>query len=492
MLITKKRSGEIKCRAVFNRKNTRDWLSREDTTSPTAMTKGLFITGVIDAKEERDEMSTDVPNAFIQAKIPPEKRADEKVIMKITGRLVDYLVEIAPKTYAKYVVYENGRKVLYVEVLRALYGMLISAMLWYNKFRSDLEEIGFEFNPYDPCVANRIVKKKQHTVRFHVDDLLSSHVDSRVNDKFLKWLEHNYGEHGKVKVTRGKVHEFLGMSFDFRTKGKLKVDMSKYMKKMYEDFEQKYVLKNAAVLPAANDLFANDEKSPKLDDEMREDFHTYTAGGLFACKRARPDTATAISVLSTRVRSPSVDDWQKLLCYMQYVKRTWKDVLTLSADSLNVVKWYADASFAVHPDFWSHTGSVMTMGEGAMQSSSSKQKLNTQSSTGSELVGCDDSITKILWTRWFIEAQGYRIRENILYQDNKSTILLITNGRKSAGKRSRAINIRYFFVADQQQKGFISAQYCPTKKMWADPLTKPLQGSEFKLGADRLMGRTTD
>ena len=98
------------------------------------MTEGLFITGVIDAKEERDEMSADVPNAFIQDEIPPEKRADEKIIMKITGRLVNYLVEIAPETYAKYVVYENGRRVLYVKVLRALYGMLISAMLWYNKF----------------------------------------------------------------------------------------------------------------------------------------------------------------------------------------------------------------------------------------------------------------------------------------------------------------------------------------------------------------------
>ena len=89
---------------------------------------------------------------------------------------------------------------------------------------------------------------------------MSSHVDSRVNDKFLKGLEQKYGEHGIVKVTRGKVHKFLGMTFDFCTKGKLKVDMTKYMKKMYEDFEQKYVLKNAAVLPAANDLFANDEK----------------------------------------------------------------------------------------------------------------------------------------------------------------------------------------------------------------------------------------
>ena len=78
--------------------------------------------------------------------------------------------------------------------------------------------------------------------------------------------------------------------------------MTKYMKKMDQDFEEKYILKNAAVSAAVNDLFANDEKSPMLDDEMREDFHTYTARGLFACKRARPDTATAISALSTRVQ----------------------------------------------------------------------------------------------------------------------------------------------------------------------------------------------
>ena len=110
---------------------------------------------------------------------------------------------------------------------------------------------------------------------------------------------------------------------------------------------------------------------------------------------------------------------------MQYVKRTWKDVLTLSADKLQVIKWYVDASFAVHPDFKSHTGAVMTMGEGAVQTISPKQKLNTRSSTESELVGGDDSITKILWTRLFIEAQGYDVTENVLYQDNKSTILLI-------------------------------------------------------------------
>ena len=96
----------------------------------------------------------------------------------------------------------------------------------------------------------------------------------------------------------------------------------------------------------------------------------------------------------------------------------------LRADDLHIVKWYVDASFAVHPDFWSHSGAVMTMGQGAVQSSSSKQKLNTWSSCEAELVGADDMATKILWTKLFLEEQGYRIERNVLYQDNKSTILL--------------------------------------------------------------------
>ena len=101
--------------------------------------------------------------------------------MKITGVLVDYLVDIAPKVYGPYIVFENGRKVLYVQMLKALYRMLVAALLWYKKFRGDLKKEGFEFNPYDPCVCNCLVNGKQHTVRFHVDDLMSSHKDKRVN-----------------------------------------------------------------------------------------------------------------------------------------------------------------------------------------------------------------------------------------------------------------------------------------------------------------------
>ncbi|CAJ1935519.1 unnamed protein product [Cylindrotheca closterium] len=119
------------------------------------------------------------------------------------------------------------------------------------------------------------------------------------------------------------------------------------------------------------------------------------------------------------------------------------------------------------------------MGEGGLQIISKKQKLNSQSSTEAELIGVDDAATQILWTKLFVEAQGYPVEKNILYQDNKSSILLEKNGRDSAGKRSRALNIRYFFMTDQVKKGNVTIEYCPTEKMWGDFMSKPLQGQKF-------------
>ena len=277
------------------------------------------------------------------------------------------------------------------------------------------------------------------------------------------------------------------MTFDFSESGKVKVDMSDYMKKMVDEFREKYKLDGTAETPAGADLFGN-KASELLTIKQKEDFHTFVAKGLFACTRARPDIQTAIAVLSTRVAAPTTEDWKKLYRVMKYINGTQNDVLTLYATNAHTFHWYVDASFAVHPDFWSHTGAIMTMGSGAIQSGSSKQKLNTRSSCEAELVGADDASTKILWTRLFLEAQGYEIKKNILYQDNKSTMLLLKNGKRSSGKRTRALNIWYFFLANQQNKGNLSVEYCPTGEMIGDFLTKPKTGKEFRKFRNLIMG----
>ena len=121
---------------------------------------------------------------------------------------------------------------------------------------------------------------------------------------------------------------------------------------------------------------------------------------------------------------------------------------------------------------------------------SGKQKLNTKSSTESEVVGVSDIFPMQLWTKLFIEAQGYLIaeNENNLYQDNTSAIRIEQNGRASCGPKSRHINIRYFFVAERAESEGINIIYCPTEKMVADFFTKPLQGALFRRFRDIIMG----
>ena len=109
-------------------------------------------------------------------------------IMRIGGVLVDVSCDIDP-SYEEFVVEEKGVRTLYVHILKALYGLLVSSMLFYCKLSKDLVEDGFEINPYDPCVANKMVDGEQHTVCWHADDLKSSHRDTRVNDAFAKWIE---------------------------------------------------------------------------------------------------------------------------------------------------------------------------------------------------------------------------------------------------------------------------------------------------------------
>ncbi len=119
------------------------------------------------------------------------------------------------------------------------------------------------------------------------------------------------------------------------------------------------------------------------------------------------------------------------------------------------------------------------MGKGAILSQFHKQKLNTKSSTEAELVGASDVTNHLLWTKHFLEAQGHPCKETVLHQDNTSAILLEKNGRESAGKRSRHINIRFFHIKDKVDNQELIVKFCPTDQMIADFMTKPLQGKKF-------------
>jgi hypothetical protein len=353
-----------------------------------------------------------------------------------------------------------------------------------------LVEMGFEINPYDWCVANKTVNGRQCTVLWHVDDLKISHVDANVVTEIIKNIDKEFGVEAPITINRGKVHDYLGMTLDYSEDGKVSVKMLDYVEGMLETATVD--MRGEAATPAGEHLFAVNEDAEKLSEEEAQAFHHLVAKALFLCKRGRPDIQTAVAFLCTRVKEPDVDDNKKLKRMIQYLRATRGLVLTLEANNLQVVKWWVDASFAVHPDMRSHTGGVMSLGKGAVYSASTRQKLNTRSSTEAELVGIDDLMAQVLWTKYFMEAQGYPINDNVLYQDNQSTMLLAKNGRASSSKRTRHINIRYYFVTDRIRDGELRVEYCPTGDMVADFCTKPLQGTLFRRLRDMILNIKPD
>jgi hypothetical protein len=100
--------------------------------------------------------------------------------------------------------------------------------------------------------------------------------------------------------------------------------------------------------------------------------------------------------------------------------------------------------------------------------------------TGAELIGINDAMTQILWTRRFLQYQGYKDTESVVYQDSQSAILLERNSHASASKRTRHIDERYFFVTDRIASKDMTVEYCPTGNIMADFFTKPLQATPFR------------
>ena len=156
---------------------------------------------------------------------------------------------------------------LYARLKKALYGCLRSGLLFWKYLSENLQRSGFRVNGYDTCVANKLVKGKQCTIVWHVDDLKISHVDKTVVTEVIESLSKEYGD---LRVTRGKIHEYLGMTLDFSEAKKIKVKMLDYVKKILDESDPRH--KGISVTPATNNLFNIKINSPYIDKTSSQFF----------------------------------------------------------------------------------------------------------------------------------------------------------------------------------------------------------------------------
>ena len=470
IFLKQKRCGRIKARWCADGRPQRKLYEKTSASSPTVKTESVLLTATIDAAEERDVAVVDIPGAFLNAYLK------ETVHMRLEGVLAEILVELYPEVYAKFAFRnKEGVLVIYVLLTRALYGCLKSSLRWYQQLSKVLKDEGFDENPYDCCVVNKMIEGSQCTICWHVDDLKISHKNPKVVDGVINMLESIYGP---VSVERGTKHTYLGMDLHFTKEKEVKVSMVHYLEEVVEEFPEDLAFKRAKT-PAASHLFEVNESAEKLPKEKADIFHHVVAKLLWASMRARPDILLAISFLTSRVKAPDVDDWGKLVRLMVYIKGTLELVLTLCAELMRVPKWWIDASFGTRLMMYSQSGGCGTLGKGMVSSFSKRQKLVTKSSTEAELVGVDDVLPQVLWTRNFLIEQGWGVEPSLIFQDNQSAILLEKNGAQSSTRRTKHLDVRYYFIQDRIVNRNVEVKFCPTDEMWADYFTKPLQGRKF-------------
>jgi hypothetical protein len=225
MFLKEKHCGKIKGCGCADGRKQRVYTMKQESSSPTVVIESIMLSCATDAEERRHVATVDITGAFMQADM------DELVYMQLEGKMVDLLLHVCPD-YGRHVTIINGKRVLYVQLTKALYGTIQAALLFWRKLTSKLQERGLKLNPYDPYVANKMVDGHQCTVLWHVDDLKISHKKLLAVKGVIQKLEQEFGKESPLSVWHRKVHDYLGMRIDYTKEGKVSFTMIDYIKGM--------------------------------------------------------------------------------------------------------------------------------------------------------------------------------------------------------------------------------------------------------------------
>jgi hypothetical protein len=180
IFLKRERCGKIKARGCADGRPQREYISKDESSSPTVSIYALMISCLMDAIESRKVATCDIPGA-------------RDCYLKFEGAMVSMICDIDPKYKKNVIIGRNGKKYIYAKLTKAVYGTLLGAILFYQKLSKQLIEWGYEPNHYDRCTFNKMIDGRQITIQFHVDDLKISHMKQSVIDSVLDALKKESG-----------------------------------------------------------------------------------------------------------------------------------------------------------------------------------------------------------------------------------------------------------------------------------------------------------
>ena len=344
-----------------------------------------------------------------------------------------------------------------------------------------LAKIGFKPNEKDNCVWNIQHANKQLTLCRHVDDILATSESQSSLDWFATQLETKYKA---IQRQRGKDIKYLGMRLQRQADGAITLSMTSLLNEILAGVSK------SRTDPANDNLMRVPKDSPLLQTKEKQQFHTLVAKLLYLALRIRSDVLVAVAFLTTRVTNPNISDKIKLDHLLEYLNGTRELECIINTAQFSRVHGYIDSSHACHTDVIGHGALVVVVGTTVTHVSSKKMRKVTKDSTAAELVALSNHYQAVISAHEFLVAQGYQVPIPIIFQDNKSTIQMVSESSKNL--EDKYIAVRQSMVRDKIIEKSLMIRYMPTALMLADPLTKPLHGEVFRQFRRRLLTGDTD
>ena len=450
-----------------------------EKTSPTISLEVVMVLLNMAVTDNLEIEVFDVPGAYLNASLQPGRFH----MMRIAKGIAKLLVQVDPRARE----YQQPDGSVLVEIRRSLYGLPEAAKLWNDYLTAALVNGGYQVCPHDPCLYVRRRGSEISIVGIYVDDCIHIHRGVNIYRELYASLRNANLHDLKIEKLEGRGSiSFLGLNIVKEGPRRLLVNQSGYMSNLLDLFEEPYRLKPKT--PVGEDGF----KFPMEGPDSQPIEVTPYASKLMKVRyveRTRPDVSLALSILQTKMRSPTVLAANKLRRVVQYLGDT-KDLGIIIEPTEMKLKCYCDAGFAVHDQRESQSGILFTLGDFGIPIlwKSIKQKLVANSSTEAELICIYDALDHLLWIRRVLEWLGYVQGTTKLYQDNTSTITMAHMGRGASGSHTKHIDIRYFFIKQFIDAKIIEIDHLSTELMLGDFFASPRQGQDFRRTRDTIMG----
>lgn len=365
--------------------------------------------------------------------------------------------------------FEESNTNLVCRLKKSLYGLKQSAKIWNESLSSVLVKGGFIQCQADVCLYKLKFKDSWAFLLIFVDDIILA-AKSSVEIETIKDL---IGSKFEIQDL-GEVKQYLGIEVTKSTDGHYAICQSKYIRSIITDFSLGSAKESS--VPMRQDYGSTSNHTDEGMLLSNEQYQKLIGCLLFLSVNTRPDISVAVAILAQRVSNPRQEDWIELKRVVKYLKGTVNSKLVLGRTNqlAGFIHGYADASFADKSmNRKSISGTVFFINGGLVSWSSRKQNCVSLSSTEAEFIALSEACQEACWLRRLMADMEQKIDGPIeLYEDNQSCLKFIEEQKVSS--RTKHIDTREYFVKEFVDKKMVKCTYCPTERMLADLLTKPL------------------